>query len=122
MSAEHLDEPPAAEVSLEHYSRALDEIHRLRGLLAYEAQVTKSHLGYATFPKGRRQAAENQVRRMLSAAKGYAAAECDRLPLTPRRYLDLMGAPSSLTRHRWETSDPSLTGDGPPEQRPDLPT
>jgi hypothetical protein len=53
-----------------HYARALDEIFRLRGLLAYEAGVTQAHLQLATFPRGRRAFAEAQVKRMTLAATG----------------------------------------------------
>lgn len=55
---------------LHHYSRALDEIYRLRGLLAFEAAIIQGHLQLATFPRSRRVAAEEQIRRMTTAAIG----------------------------------------------------
>lgn len=61
---------------LRHYSLALDEIYRLRGLLAYEAVVTAAHLELKTFPKSRRVSAELQVQRMTAAATGNSADIC----------------------------------------------
>lgn len=55
---------------LARYSAALDEIHRLRNALAYEASVTEAHLDLVTFPKSRRPHADEQVARMRAAARG----------------------------------------------------
>lgn len=55
-----------------HYSAALDEIWRLRHVLAYEAAVIETHLGYKTFPKSRRPIAEQQVQRL----RQFAGEEC----------------------------------------------
>lgn len=54
----------------EQYARAIDEIYRLRGLLAYEAGVMRGHLALATFPRSRRPIAEGQITRMTRAAIG----------------------------------------------------
>lgn len=86
-----------------HYSAALDEIYRLRCALAYEAQVTEAHLDYVTFPKSRRQVAEEQVGRMRQAARGeveptYRQASS----LSMKHCLAEAGASPTLTRHQWE--------------------
>ncbi len=91
-------------VDLAHYSRALDEIHRLRAALAYEAGVTAAHLTLASFPKSRREFAEEQVERMRAAARGEAetAYTIDGW----RKYAALRdaGASETLTRGQWEAS------------------
>lgn len=51
-------------------SDALDEIYRLRRVLAYEALVTEAHLTYKSFPKSRRAVAEDSSTRMKAAARG----------------------------------------------------
>lgn len=56
------------------YSEALDEIWRLRRILAHEACVLEAHLGLKTFPKSRRAYAELQVERMRASARGEAKA------------------------------------------------
>ncbi|QKW15428.1 hypothetical protein [Verrucosispora sp. NA02020] len=89
-------------VDLAHYSAALDEIHRLRAVLAYEAAVTAAHLGYATFPKSRREAAENQVERMRSAARGEPASHGSVSHMSLRHGLREAGASETLTRWQWE--------------------
>lgn len=54
------------------YSEALDEIWRLRRILAHEAYVLEEHLTLKTFPKSRRPHAEAQVERMRASARGDA--------------------------------------------------
>lgn len=88
---------------LNHYSRALDEIHRLRAALAYEARVTEAHLNYATFPKTRRDHAAAQVERMRAAARGEAASTyADVSSLSLQHTMREAGASASLTRSEWE--------------------
>lgn len=90
-------------VDLAHYSRALEEIHRLRSALAYEAGVTAAHLTLAGFPKSRRKYAENQVERMRAAARGEAAsAYNDVSHLSLGHTLREAGASETLTRWQWE--------------------
>lgn len=96
-----------AEIDLAHYSRALDEIYRLRAALAYEARVTESHLGLKTFPKSRRAAAEHQVERMREAARGGGAMAYFRVnPEVMKRLLRDAGASETLTRGQWEEKAP----------------
>lgn len=90
------DEMPA------HYSAALDEIFRLRTALAYEAGALTAHLGYATFPKSRREIAAEQVQRMLQAVQGdsvkaYAGIESWALEAARRE-----AGCGLLTRGTWE--------------------
>jgi hypothetical protein len=53
------------------FSDAIDEVYRLRSLFAYEATLIVEHLTFKTFPKNRRQYAEEQVSRMREAACGH---------------------------------------------------
>ncbi len=53
-----------------YYSAALDEIWRLRCILAYEARVVEAHTSLKTFPKSRRAYAEKQIEHMRAAARG----------------------------------------------------
>jgi hypothetical protein len=54
---------------MRYYSAALDEVYRLRAVLAYESHVLKAHLELKTFPKSRRTIAEDQVARMRATAR-----------------------------------------------------
>ncbi len=85
------------------YSAALDEIFRLRCVLAYEARIIEAHLDLATFPKSRRPIAEDQVRRMRAAAGGNATETYRNLDWwkLKRALGDAVGA-DMLTRHQWE--------------------
>lgn len=92
-----------AEVDLHHYSRALDEIHRLRAALAIEARATEAHLAFKTFPKSQRKYAEQQVARMRAAACGdseEAYREFD--GWRKQSALHTVGASETLTRGQWE--------------------
>ncbi|MFF0822454.1 hypothetical protein ACFYUR_18995 [Micromonospora haikouensis] len=89
-------------VDLADYSRALDEIHRLRAALAYEAGVTAAHLSYATFPKSRRAFAEEQVQRMRAAARGEANSAYTISGWRMQAALRDAGASVTLTRWEWE--------------------
>ena len=88
---------------LAHYSAALDEIYRLRQLLAYEARVVEATLDYKSFPKSRRAAHEAQVERMRFAARGNAEDEVGNLShLSLRACMREAGMPDTLTRSQWE--------------------
>lgn len=78
---------------------ALDEIYRLRTLLAYEAEVIDTHLNYKTFPKSRREIAIGQVERMRWAAKGHAVSISH---LSERHARESAGMSHLLTRAQWE--------------------
>lgn len=85
------------------YSLALDEVYRLRGLLAYYARVTEAHLDYKTFPKSRREIAERQIENMRRAARGEAWRITYELPShEPKRSLREAGASETLTRYEFE--------------------
>lgn len=87
-----------------HYSAALDEIWRLRRLLAYEAGVLEAHLGYKSFPKTRRAFAEQQVARMQDAARGHSDKEAVAThSLSTRHITQGLGMKQTLTCHAWET-------------------
>ena len=85
------------------YSAALDEIFRLRCVLAYEARIIEAHLDLATFPKSRRPIAEDQVGRMRAAAGG-AAVETYRNLDWWKLKAQLLEATGNdmLTRRQWE--------------------
>jgi hypothetical protein len=103
---------------LPHYSRALDEIYRLRRALAYEAAVTAAHLDLKSFPKSRRKAAEGQVRRMRAAARGNGREAYDASPLWALKSALLdAGADPGLTRQQWEAAaPPSSVDEGNPDR------
>lgn len=84
-----------------HYLAALDEIYRLRVLLAHEAQIQGGHLMYKSFPKSRRDVAEHSIERMRRAARGQSVDATARIT-HPKAYLRLAGAPDTLTRTEWE--------------------
>jgi hypothetical protein len=88
---------------LAHYSRALDEIYRLRQALAYEASVVDAHLGLKSFPASRRRFAEDQVKRMRRAAIGefFQAYGGERYLENELNRLDGRG----LSRARWEARE-----------------
>jgi hypothetical protein len=88
----------------EHYSAALDEIYRLRRALAYEAGVLKAHLGYKTFPKSRRRHADEQVARLLDAARGHAVRAYADIPHAYiRSAVADAGVKQTFSRHDWES-------------------
>lgn len=95
----------SATVPLHHYMVALDEIYSLRRALAYEAGRTAADLQYKTFPKSRRAIAENAINRMRSAARGFVEhAYGDRSTTVLHHAMREADAPTTLTRHAWETS------------------
>lgn len=97
-----------SDIKMEHYSRALDEIYRLRALLAYEAQVVEVHLDYKTFPKSRRRVAEGQVERMRWAARGKSEVTNAGISMSSfKSALRDAGASECLTRDQWEEEDPT---------------
>lgn len=83
------------------YSAALDEIFRLRALMAYEARALNAHLSYKTFPKSRRSIAEAQVERMKAAARGQAISVIGAIAW-PHDHLAWAGADQCLTRSQFE--------------------
>lgn len=87
---------------LNHYMDALDEVYRLRTALAYEAQVLQVHLSYATFPKTRRVHAEDQVGRMLAAARGQAEATYAGTSSNSLEHVRREAGMGKLTRSQWE--------------------
>lgn len=88
---------------LRHYSRALDELYRLRCAMVYEAAVTAAHLNLSTFPRSRRLVAREQVERMRAAARGETAdAYADLDSSSAQRLLEESNAPRTLTRGQWE--------------------
>lgn len=90
-------------VPLAVFSAALDEIYALRQALAYEALVVDNHLAYRTFPKSRRDHAEQQVARMQACARGDAKATYDRDTWASRRHaLREAGASDTLTSAEWQ--------------------
>ena len=87
-----------------HYSDALDEIYRLRELLAYEAQCVSATLEMKTFPKSRREVHERQVERMRSAARGEAEVQMAGMSsMVLRHCMRDAGASQTLTRSQWES-------------------
>lgn len=96
---------PARPVSMSHYSRALDEIYRLRTILAYEAMVTDAHHeGYKTSPKSRKRSVVEQAERMRRAARGDTLAVFNGISY-PKQALQDAGAAQTLTRAAWEADD-----------------
>lgn len=88
---------------LAHYSAALDEIYELRAAMAHEADVLARHLELATFPKSRREAAEQQVDRMNAAARGSARITYRTTGTEAKQEaLRSIGASPTLTRGQWE--------------------
>lgn len=80
------------------YSEALDEIWRLRRILAHEACVLEAHLGLKTFPKSRREFAVSQVERMRASARGDAKDVHYNLDHRKLNYaMQAAGASSTLT-------------------------
>lgn len=80
------------------YSQALDEIWRLRRILAHEACVLEAHLGLKTFPKSRRAYAELQVERMRASARGEAKEIHQDMDFRKLNHaMQVAGASSTLT-------------------------
>jgi hypothetical protein len=92
-----------SEEMLKHYSRALDEIFRLRRALAFEAHITEGITNlYASLPKGARRELLTHVERMRRAARGEVThAGIDHLL---QESLAMAGAPETLTREQWEAT------------------
>lgn len=94
----------AARDLLRYYSAALDEIYQLRAALASEARIVEAHLDLKSFPKSRRQFAEEQVNRMRAAARYGTRGRRYRVD---RHYdakdaLRGVGAKETLTRDQFE--------------------
>lgn len=88
-----------------YYSAALDEIWAMRGLMAAEARVLEAHLELKSFPKSRREYAQESVERMREAARGGAVEIRDTWGEEYRRAateLRSIGAKETLTRAAWE--------------------
>lgn len=98
------------QVPLSLYSEALDEIWRLRKLIAYEADRIDADLSLASFPKSRRQPAQNHYDRLTLAAKGksqQAIADLNSHQMIAA--LLRAGAEPTLTRAQFEAEHPSRT-------------
>jgi hypothetical protein len=98
---ERLDAELAA--VLAHYSRALDEVYRLRKAAAYEATLLDVHLRWKSLPSTARQAMDRQAQRLYRAARGdaeqaYKAVDGRAL----REALLDAGAEEGLSRAQWE--------------------
>lgn len=88
---------------LGHYSRALDELWRMRVAAAYEAYVVAENvLEYATLPKAARQELTGLRHRAAAAARGETAAAYKLSTEWQARVMDDAGAPATLTRAQWE--------------------
>lgn len=85
------------------YSAALDELFRLRLLVAMYADHTEADLTYRTYPKSRRPIVEERVKGLRAAARGetsgvLAGKDGNRL----KRSLQDAGGNPTLTRWQWE--------------------
>jgi hypothetical protein len=98
---------------LGHYSRALDEIYKLRRALAYEARVTTGLLNYASLPKGASERIETMGNRLRAAARGEVDLAYGMRSGEGQRLLMDAGALPTLTRQRWEKQAPSDTETSP---------
>lgn len=79
---------------------ALDEVHTLRQLAAYEARLTEASLEYKSFPKSRREFHEGQVERLRDIASGEygrAQVKVDSLQAVRQEHVRLMGHDVTLT-------------------------
>lgn len=89
-----------------YYSAALDEIYRLRTLLAYEAGTLAAHTEYKTFPKSRQRFAQASIARMQAASRGEIDAQLVSnlgSDLAVRSARKEAGMPDPMTRQDWET-------------------
>lgn len=91
-------------VPLAWISAALDEIWMLRRLAADEALIRQRDLDLRTFPQSRRATAEACIRRLRQAARGDVSGALRGISWAT---LDIgmrqAEAPTTLTRHQWET-------------------
>jgi hypothetical protein len=83
-------------------SQALDEIYRLRTILAHEVGVALEHGNLKTFPKSRRAALAESVDRMTLAARGQS--EDVQEGIDSHEVLRAAGAPQILTSHSFAQS------------------
>ncbi len=102
---------------LAHYSRALDEIYKLRRALAYEARVTTGLLNYATLPKGAREHVESMGERLRTAARGEVDRAYEMRSGEGQRLLADAGALPTLTRGQWERRASRADSSSPTEVR-----
>ena len=84
-----------------HYLAALDEIYRLRVILAHEAQIQEGHLAFRSFPQSRRGVAARSIERMRDAARGHSTTAIAAIAF-PKHALKSAGAPETFTRSEWE--------------------
>ncbi len=88
---------------MEHYSRALDEIYRLRAMAAYESLVIKAHLDYASMPKGLRTRLEDQRVRLEALSRGESGRMVhERTWSVVKWALRQVTGKETLTRSAWE--------------------
>lgn len=93
---------PSDAVPLSELSAALDEIYRLRSLLAYEADVLAVHADYSRFPKSRKGVVAASLGRMRLAARGGSGAAIAGISWRSLAASRLMaGAAESLTVQSW---------------------
>lgn len=90
---------------LAHYSRALDEIYRMRVAAAFDAQVADGLLhGFAGLPKNVRYQLDAMRERLRAAARGESETAYAVDGELRARVLDNADAPATLTRGQWEAS------------------
>lgn len=88
---------------LAHYSRALDEIWRLRLALAVEARTAEGILEYSTLPVRARKTLQTQIERMRQAGRGEAGEAYSTVSSASRQWvMEHTGIPARLTRGQWE--------------------
>jgi hypothetical protein len=87
-----------------HYLAASAEVAALRQILGEEADVIEGHLAFKSFPKSRRDIAEDQVRRMRAIAAGESIRHHYGYihSRAVQHLLKDAGAPTGLTRGMWE--------------------
>ena len=97
--------PRPHEVMLAHYSRALDEIYRMRVVAAGTAQLLATVQDYATLPKGAARTIRRAPANLCDAAQGRAVEVLAETRSESRKAaLRAAGADECLTRGQWEGS------------------
>lgn len=92
---------------LAHYSRALDELWRMRVAAACEAHVVAEKvLEFSTLPKAARRLLVEVSHRTAAAARGEVAAAYRTSAEFEQMVMREAGAPPTLTRAQWERGAP----------------
>lgn len=104
------DETPT--VTIRVHSAAIDEIYRLRTLLAWESALLELHTSYVSFPKRRLPFAQESIERMRAAARGNPDAQTlqSKSNAAVRQARDDAGMSQTLTNSQWERQN-GLTED-----------